>query len=114
MTEKGGHAVLDRERLREAAGDDIGIIRELLRLFREDAEAHVANLKKAKITADRALLLEVTHSLKGASANVGAREVERQAQALYYAIRSGEVPNLPERIDSLISAVLEIREDRYP
>ena len=59
--------------LKELGGiDDPNLYVEVIDLFLQDAGPHVENLRKALESADVKLLERTAHTLKSASANVGA------------------------------------------
>jgi HPt (histidine-containing phosphotransfer) domain-containing protein len=80
---KGGHgdqdatlAVLDQEvldNLRDLPGDDGGnLLDELITLFAQEAPPRIAQLRSALLEGEAKRVMQVAHSLKGSSANLGA------------------------------------------
>jgi two-component system sensor histidine kinase/response regulator len=66
--------VLDRlERLGEASGEDL--LGELTALFLTEADASVASLREALSVNDDSTVSRSAHTLSGASANLGARDL---------------------------------------
>jgi CheY-like chemotaxis protein/HPt (histidine-containing phosphotransfer) domain-containing protein len=73
--------VLERlERLGKAAGEDL--VAQLASLFLADADAKITAIRQALVADDPATVLESTHALSGASANLGATELARLCEAL--------------------------------
>lgn len=79
---------------------------EILRLFDTTLVTYFGRLKLASSFDDLAINL---HSIKGASAGVGAWGIADLAAALEKDLRAGR-PLTPERIDDLGMAVEEVRD----
>lgn len=79
---------------------------EILRLFDTTIATYFGRLKLASSFDDLAINL---HSIKGASAGVGAWGIADLAAALEKDLRAGR-PLTPERIDDLGMAVEEVRD----
>lgn len=62
----------DWEQLNQLAGEDRGFAIELLAMFLKDTERHLAALDRAVANHSLQEVEDVAHTLKGASANVGA------------------------------------------
>ena len=78
--------ILDVERLRDLLGDDPAATREFLASVLPNMTQLCARIEAER---DRAALRELAHELKGASGNVGARELAGTAGALESALRNG-------------------------
>jgi len=81
-------------------GDEL-LARELVDLFIESGDEHLAAIVAALGTHDYAAVSEQAHSLKGASANLRATATATAAAKLEAAARSGDVPE----IDTLATAL---------
>jgi HPt (histidine-containing phosphotransfer) domain-containing protein len=75
----GAQDVLDMriiEALRELGGDDDpGLLVEVIGMFLEDAPTRIREIEQGLSTGDLKLLERAAHSLKSASANVGAMQL---------------------------------------
>lgn len=67
-------AALNLQTLRDLFGDDNEVIREILEAYADDLQARSADLDAAANDRDRTRFGRIAHSLKGASANVGAAD----------------------------------------
>jgi HPt (histidine-containing phosphotransfer) domain-containing protein len=67
-------AALNLQTLRDLFGDDDEIIREILEAYADDLRLQSENLHAAANERDRTRFGRIAHSLKGASANVGAAD----------------------------------------
>lgn len=79
---------LDVEGALKRVGNDRDLLRELYDAFLGDAPNKVRLLKQALKDKDMPLVVKQAHSLKGASAAIGAVECRRLAEALEMAGRS--------------------------
>jgi HPt (histidine-containing phosphotransfer) domain-containing protein len=88
---------IDLQVLHELFGDDNEVIREILETYASDLEQQRTNLMDAASARDRARFGRILHSLKGASANVGAH-----AFAAVCASAEPKVPSAPwSELDAL-------------
>lgn len=93
------------EALRALGGDDDpGLFVEVIELYLEDAKTHVGNLRSALEAGDLRLLERTAHTLKSASANVGARGFSQVCSELEQSVRNARLDATP----SLVSAA-EVR-----
>ena len=93
----------DWQQLRQLSGDDKEFEAELLAIFLDDARSSLRLLEGAIISKNVETIESVAHSLRGASANVGASAIANIAFELEHAAQAGETPNalkLVEQIDS--------------
>lgn len=67
-------AALNLQTLRDLFGDDDEVIREILEAYVDDLRQQSQNLHAAANDRDRSRFGRIAHSLKGASANVGATD----------------------------------------
>lgn len=89
---------------RQCLGDEFLEV-EILRLFEETLATYFARLGLAESFDDLAVNL---HTIRGASAGVGAVTVMEQAEALQAELKAGRAL-APERINDLGMAVEEVR-----
>lgn len=79
------------QQLRQLAGEDSDFETELLAMFLKDAETSLRQLELAIATSSIKTIEEVAHSLRGASANVGASALARAARQLEQNARRGQI-----------------------
>ena len=77
------------DELRAVMGDDY---LDLVRLFLEDAPTHVAALEAAAAANDMAQMVAPAHTLKSASANLGAMALSAAAKRIELGARQGVLP----------------------
>ena len=80
------HEVTDE--LREMMGEDF---RSLVKVFLEDAPSHLAQLEAAALGADLAAMAGPAHTLKSASANLGATMLSDLARTIESGARKGQL-----------------------
>lgn len=85
----------DWQQLRQLAGDDRAFEYELLEIFVQDAQQSLAKLENAIATRSIQAVQDTAHSLKGASANVGASALSLAARQLEQITRSEELAKAP-------------------
>lgn len=78
-----------------------GDLEALLDAFREDSRARLAAARQAWATGDLAELQSEAHSLKGASANLGAAGLAAACAALETAARAGAADLIAGALDQV-------------
>ncbi|MGB3573433.1 MAG: Hpt domain-containing protein [Phormidesmis sp.] len=81
----------DWQQLRQLAGEDSEFESELLDIFLQDAQDSLQKLESAIASKSIQVVEEVAHSLRGASANVGASALAAVALQLEQAARGGDI-----------------------
>lgn len=77
--------------LRELGGeDDPGLLVELIDLYLADAPQRMCEIENALATCDWKLLERAAHTLKSASANIGALSLSALCRELEFKARSGD------------------------
>jgi len=89
-----GLPTFDREVLKETFGDDTELIDELLGLFRSTAPDIMAALHTALESEDIEAVKSSAHSLKGSSANIGARALQNSMATLETACSENEIEQI--------------------
>ncbi len=92
---------LQIETLRGLFGDDDESIREILQTYLDDLKSSGEELKAAVGARDRKRAARVAHSMKGASANVGANGLS----ALCASVERGSAEAPWDELDSLLRRV---------
>lgn len=96
--------LLDLSRLEVALGGDTSMIGDILEMYESTAAADLEGLKAAVSAGDVDTVTRKAHSLKGASANVGADRVAGVAADVERAGREGAVDRASVLLDALIEA----------
>jgi CheY-like chemotaxis protein/HPt (histidine-containing phosphotransfer) domain-containing protein len=81
---------IDKAAVLKRLGGDEELYHELLHLFLEHAPRQITQLKEAVEAGDVALSERMAHSLKGASANVGAVTLQQEAARAEAGARTGD------------------------
>ncbi len=100
-------ADVDVARLQELAAGDAALARGLIESFFESAERSLAGIRAATTADDAALLRRSAHTLKGSSANMGARLLQEACAALEEASAArplAELSQMTETVDERFAA----------
>jgi two-component system sensor histidine kinase/response regulator len=105
---------VDRKALRELTGGDIEFERELAETFVASGDQCLAEIMAALEISDYDTVRKRAHSLKGASANIHARDLSHAASSLESAARESAAPaisGLVKELKQRLAAVnAELRE----
>jgi two-component system, sensor histidine kinase and response regulator len=83
---------VDRAALRELTGGDLEFERELAETFVSSGDQCLAEIMAALKVSDYDTVRKRAHSLKGASANIHARDLSQTASSLESAARENSIP----------------------
>ncbi len=97
--------IWDRQELLDRVGEDQALVDELLKIFRESLPQWLEQIQRALQAGEGKELAEAAHALKGASANISAREIFRLALDLEQLGRRGDLATAPEVYQRLQEAV---------
>jgi signal transduction histidine kinase/CheY-like chemotaxis protein/HPt (histidine-containing phosphotransfer) domain-containing protein len=78
------------------------IVNRVITLFLESAPALLKDLEQAAATGDTTLLHRASHTLKSASANVGAALLSARCRELEMMARSGSVADAAVRVETIV------------
>jgi len=92
---------IDREALRELTGGDTEFERELAQTFVSSGDQCLAEIMAALKVSDFDTVRKRAHSLKGASANIHARDLSHAASSLENAVRENAIPALGGLVEDL-------------
>lgn len=81
----------DWQQLRQLAGEDTDFEAELIEMFLQDAERSLRDLERAIAHRNLQAVEDIAHSLRGASANVGASALALVASQLEQIARNGQL-----------------------
>ena len=99
--------ILDSAAAIERIGNDQELYFEVLEIFLDDAPKQVETLEAALEASDGETATRAAHSIKGASANVGAERLKAVALEMEEAGRAGDFV----KVKALIPALLEKYEE---
>lgn len=103
--------MLDRDAALERLDGDEELLQEIVDIFLEDAPRLFLALKQARLDRDQKTTERQAHSLKGASANVGAihlQAISLKAESASKAGRWEELESLLPEIESALHATLDL------
>jgi HPt (histidine-containing phosphotransfer) domain-containing protein len=106
-------SVLDPDRiamLRELDDGDGTLLPTIVDEYERDAAAQVAAMRAALDIADASALQRAAHTLKGASATLGAPTVAERCRDLEQAARDGQLDGAAARIADLDSELGRVRD----
>lgn len=91
----------DWQQLRQLAGEDADFETELLTMFLSEADESLQQLGAAIASEDIQVTEDLAHSLRGASANVGAIALAQVASQIENLARNGEMSGTVELLAQL-------------
>ena len=77
------------------------IVNRVIMLFLENAPLLLKDLETGAATGDLALLHRASHTLKSASANVGAAQLSARCEGLEAALRTGDLADAQSRVQGI-------------
>ena len=102
--------VFDERVLLGLLGGDRAAVAEILGEYAADAPRQLAALREALLAGDPQLVQRHAHTLKGASANVGAETVRRAAHRLELAAGAGRLDDGAELVTDIETELERFRE----
>lgn len=100
----------DWNQLHQLAGGDKDFEVELLDMFINDAESSVMQLSEAISTSNLAVVEDIAHYIKGASANVGALALSSVAAQLELQAKRGQLVQAPKLLGQLQRCCQDVRQ----
>ena len=91
-------------------GNDQAFYLKLLREFHRDHQSDGQIIEKALHAGDFETAKRITHTLTGISANIGAKTLYQQANALYTQIHTNNHDNLSADLDNFLQAFSDIMQ----
>jgi PAS domain S-box-containing protein len=104
-------SALDLASALERVEGDRQLLEELAALFVEESAKNMEGIEEAFQAGEARLLERLAHTVKGASANIGATLVSRAALALEKQARSGDLANAREKIAALRVEIERLRPE---
>ena len=102
---------VDRKALRELTGGDAEFERELAETFVASGDQCLAEIMAALKVSDYDTVRKRAHSLKGASANIHARELSHAASSLENAAREKSIPTIGGLVEVLKQRLAEVNAE---
>jgi HPt (histidine-containing phosphotransfer) domain-containing protein len=94
-------AAVNRASLLDRVGGDVGLLREIVGMFREECPEHLSRIQGAVAGSDCDCLQRTAHAFKGLLANLGAEEAARIALRLETMGRNGKLEGAGDAFASL-------------
>lgn len=112
--ERPGNRLIDLTQVRRRFFDDLTLLREVFRMYMEDAPQRLRAVQEGLAAGDATAMSKAAHSLKGISGSVGSLPLSEAALVLEKAGRAGDLATarngLP-KVETLLEQTLtEIRE----
>jgi len=92
---------LDRERLTKITAGDVEFEKDLLDSYLIDVDSKFDNLNSLVDKKDFKKIIDIAHSIKGASYSIGAKKVGDEAFAIELSAKNSDILNVRERIENL-------------
>lgn len=105
-----GPKILDLSYLQEAADGDASFIRAILSDYLGEMARYVVELKASASNPDLAVVARVAHTIRGASANVGASRVRETASHLEAQVKKGQLQGFQSLVELLGQELSRVRE----
>ena len=109
LTHQPSSEVLDLEGLLARLGQDQDLADEVIRVFLEDAPTKITGLEQAVAQGEPTLAKRLAHTLKGASANVGANALNRIARAAEEAAATGDLEEVGRLLKPLQEEMVRVQ-----
>ncbi|MCK4504231.1 MAG: response regulator [Candidatus Aegiribacteria sp.] len=108
---KKGLTIFDRSVLKESLGNDQELIREILDLFKNNADGIMTSMKNAALKDDLDTIRKSAHSLKGSSGNIGAKAFMETMRSIEEACADGDVNSVRTRVRQSEEDYTELMEE---
>ena len=103
------HLPVDLSRISRTTGGDLDVELELLRIFLEQTDEKLRSVETALSAKDYGQIREDAHSIKGASANVGADRLRELAASLEGRMKNGEHTQAEAMVSEVIAEFARVR-----
>jgi len=100
---------IDWEHLHQISDGNEDFERELLHIFAEDAHAHLEEAQAALLLEDHNAVLRAAHHVKGASANVGLKEMRTIASQLEADATEQQLTDAPKMLSRLAELLQDLQ-----
>lgn len=110
VQEQKENEVFDKKGLFERLMEDKDLIKDIIEGFLEEVPGQIAALNEALEKKDRELIRRQAHSLKGASANIGASALRETAYQIELAAKAGDLDKASDLIPELNKQLKELKQ----
>ncbi len=100
---------IDWEHLHQISDGNEEFERELLHIFTEDAYMHLEEAQVALLLGDHNAVLRAAHHVKGASANVGLKEMKTIASQLEADANKQQLTDAPRMLSRLAELLQDLQ-----
>jgi len=108
--EQTENLLFDFNRLKKVSADDFDFEKDLLSSYVEDVEVKCEQLDELVITKDFQQIIDLAHTIKGASYTVGAQKVGDEAFGIEISAKSNDMFSVRARLSQLKTALEETKE----
>ena len=106
---KVDNAVFEFHRLKKVSMGDYNFERDLLSSYIDDVEQKFEKLNELTISSDIKKVVELAHTIKGASYSVGAKKIGDEAYAIEISGKSNDIASVEQRLGRLRVAISETK-----
>ena len=111
VPEEGNGQVFDRNDFLERTMNDLELGKQVLEMFLETGSGLLSSLETAIEAKDGTEIMRLAHSLKGSSANVGAKRLAEIAFILEKTSQDGRLDNIIEKFEKLKGEFERFKEE---
>lgn len=101
MTDTQSLPVFDYDDFMERMDGDMDLLKEVIEIFLEDAPSLVGALRLAILGGDKDAMERAAHTLKGAAANISAKELQRLSGNMQEMIKKGEAAHIEKLLGKM-------------
>ena len=102
--------MIDKEAALARLGGDEELYQEIVLIFLDDAPKQISSLKEAFNLSDYQTAMRVAHSLKSASASVGAVSFQKIAFKIEKLLSENDVDQAKKHFEGLVSSFDELKD----
>ena len=103
--------IIDLERAFSLVGGDKELLKEILKLFVEDASAKLKDMKKALDENDMGRMKMLAHALKGASSSIAADTVTEITREIESGVTDGDPQYYQGRLEILERELVKLETE---
>lgn len=104
-------SLFDLSRIIEALGDDMDLVKKILDVFLEDAPKQIKKLQESLSSKDKNLIKDQTHSLKGASGEIGAKRFKEIICNIELVVKEGDLNKAGDLFKELKLAYRSLKKE---
>lgn len=111
VIEKENRSLVDKERLKKVSLGDFEFEKDLLESYMFDVDQKVKILNEMLIKKELGRIIELAHTIKGASYSVGAIKVGDEALAVEISGKNNDWLNIQDRLEKLNNVLTETKNE---